>query len=57
MTEREIFTAALSRENPAQRAAFLDEQCAGNPLLRQRIEALLAERSAIVEQPSNQQNK
>src|SRR5512140_37430 len=43
MSEREIFTAALTKENPVERAAFLDEACAGNGPLRQRVESLLAE--------------
>lgn len=40
-TEREIFSAALERDNPGERAAFLDSACAGQPALRARIEALL----------------
>jgi serine/threonine protein kinase/tetratricopeptide (TPR) repeat protein len=40
--ERSIFMAALSQETPAQRSAFLDEACGGDPALRQRVEALLA---------------
>jgi serine/threonine protein kinase/tetratricopeptide (TPR) repeat protein len=47
MTEREIFTAALNKPDPAERAAFLDEQCAGNAPLRQRIESLLAEHQRL----------
>ena len=47
MTEREIFTAALAQENPDQRAAFLDEQCADNAPLRQRIESLLADHQQL----------
>ena len=41
MSERSIFLNALDREDPAARAAYLDEACAGNPELRQRIERLL----------------
>src|SRR5262249_43441285 len=41
MTELELFEAALER-SPAERAACLDEACAGNQPLRQRLEALLA---------------
>jgi serine/threonine protein kinase len=41
MTELELFEAALER-SPADRAACLDEACAGNQPLRQRLEALLA---------------
>ncbi|MEO8436146.1 MAG: protein kinase [Pyrinomonadaceae bacterium] len=36
-----IFAAALERE-PAERAAFLGEACAGDELLRQEVESLLA---------------
>ncbi len=43
MTEREIFTAALTKGSPAERAAFLDEACAGDASLRQRVESLLSE--------------
>jgi serine/threonine protein kinase len=41
MSERSIFLAALERSTPAERVSYLDEACAGNPALRQRIEALL----------------
>ncbi|MBC7856822.1 MAG: protein kinase, partial [Pirellulaceae bacterium] len=47
MTEREIFTAALTRTNPAERAAYLDEHCAGDAALRQRIESLLVEHQEL----------
>jgi WD40 repeat protein/serine/threonine protein kinase len=47
MIEREIFTAALSREDAAQRAVFLDEICAGNAALRNRVESLLAEHEQL----------
>jgi len=40
MTELELFEAALERSSQ-ERPAFLDEACAGNPPLRQRLEALL----------------
>ena len=40
-TERTVFLAALEIEDPAARAAYLDEACAGKPALRQRIEQLL----------------
>jgi WD40 repeat protein/tRNA A-37 threonylcarbamoyl transferase component Bud32 len=40
-TERTVFLAALEIEDPAARAAYLDEVCAGKPALRQRIEQLL----------------
>src|SRR4051794_1485251 len=41
MGEREIFTEALERATPAERAAFLDAACAGDPALRARVDALL----------------
>jgi serine/threonine protein kinase len=41
MTERDIFIAALQREDPAQRQAYLDEACAQQPELRQQVENLL----------------
>jgi tRNA A-37 threonylcarbamoyl transferase component Bud32 len=40
MTEQTIFLAALDRE-PAERAAFLDEACAGDATLRRGVETLL----------------
>jgi serine/threonine protein kinase len=41
MSERAIFLGALDREDPAERAAYLDASCADDPALRQRIEELL----------------
>ncbi len=41
MSERSIFIAALETDDPALRAAYLDQACAGNALLRERIERLL----------------
>jgi serine/threonine protein kinase/tetratricopeptide (TPR) repeat protein len=41
MSERSIFMAALEKDNPAERAVYLDQACAGDPILRQRIERLL----------------
>ncbi|MFO0936339.1 MAG: serine/threonine-protein kinase [Gemmataceae bacterium] len=38
----EFFFAALDRTSPADRAAYLDEACAGRPELRARVEKLLA---------------
>jgi serine/threonine protein kinase/tetratricopeptide (TPR) repeat protein len=38
---RTIFMAALDRSDPTERAAFLEEACAGDADLRQRVEALL----------------
>jgi serine/threonine protein kinase/tetratricopeptide (TPR) repeat protein len=42
MNERSIFIAALERESPPERSAYLDEACGGDMALRQRVEALLA---------------
>jgi uncharacterized protein (TIGR03067 family) len=41
MTEEAVFAAALDKRIPAERAAYLDEACAGDPELRRRVEALL----------------
>jgi serine/threonine protein kinase len=41
MTEETIFLTALEKGNAAERAAYLDEVCAGEPALRERVEALL----------------
>jgi serine/threonine protein kinase len=42
MTEESLFAAALDKPNAAERQAFLDEACAGDVGLRQRVERLLA---------------
>ena len=41
MSERSIFIAALEKEDATERAAYLDQACAGDELLRARIERLL----------------
>jgi hypothetical protein len=41
-SEAAIFDAALACATPQERAAYLDQACAGQPELRQRIESLLA---------------
>src|SRR5262249_60538880 len=41
MTERDIFIAALQKEDLARRQAYLDEACAGQPELRHQVENLL----------------
>ncbi len=38
----EVFFAALDRTTPAERAAYLDEACTGQPELRAQVEKLLA---------------
>ncbi|HZL86950.1 MAG TPA: serine/threonine-protein kinase, partial [Pirellulaceae bacterium] len=47
MTEREIFAAALHRGDAADRAALLDEACAGDAALRKRVESLLSEHEQL----------
>jgi serine/threonine protein kinase/WD40 repeat protein/tetratricopeptide (TPR) repeat protein len=42
MSEESIFVAALEKPTPAERAAYLQEACAGNDQLRRRVEALLS---------------
>src|SRR4051794_6590417 len=42
MSEESLFVAALTRTDPAERRKFLDEACAGDEPLRQRVEKLLA---------------
>jgi WD40 repeat protein len=46
MTEETVFAAALQKSNPAERAAYLEEACAGDPALRQQVEALLKAHAA-----------
>jgi serine/threonine protein kinase/tetratricopeptide (TPR) repeat protein len=41
MTERTIFLEALEKTDPAERAAFLDQACAGHAGLLQRVETLI----------------
>jgi hypothetical protein len=38
----EVFFAALEKATPAERAAYLDQACAGNPALRAQVEKMLA---------------
>ena len=50
----ELFHAALQHE-PEERAAFLDEGCAGDEALRRQVEALLAaheEAGSFIENPA-----
>jgi serine/threonine protein kinase len=50
---KSLFLEALDRE-PAERAAYLDRACAGQPALRQRVEDLLrasAEANSILDHP------
>jgi serine/threonine protein kinase/WD40 repeat protein/Tfp pilus assembly protein PilF len=41
MSEQEIYIEAINRRDPAERRRFLDEVCAGNEVLRGRIETLI----------------
>src|SRR5262249_36107783 len=41
MTERDVFIAALQKEDPAQRRAYLDGACAQKSELRRQVEYLL----------------
>ncbi len=41
-SERSIFEAVIEKDSPTERAAFLDQACAGDDELRREIEALLA---------------
>ena len=43
MLERDIFIAALERDDPTERASLLDEACQADAELRQRVERLLEE--------------
>jgi serine/threonine protein kinase len=55
MQEQSLFIEALEKEDPAERAAFLERACAGDAALRQRIERLLArhqEDSGFLEAPA-----
>src|SRR5437773_9762600 len=47
MNEREIFVAALQKEAPGERSAFLDEACGGDADLRQQVETLLREHEQL----------
>src|SRR5690349_15287657 len=41
MTERDIFIAALQKDDPSQRQAYLDEVCARDPDMRKQVNELL----------------
>src|SRR5688572_10156380 len=50
-----IFFAALAKHSPADRAAFLEEACAADDELRDRVEKMLAAQSDVgsfLEQPA-----
>src|SRR5438270_9530995 len=46
MTEETIFAEALEKSIPIDRTAYLDQACAGDTVLRQRIETLLKSHEA-----------
>ncbi len=55
MSERDIFIAALQKENPAERSAYLEQACAGDEALRRRVEVLLqahAKAGSFLERPA-----
>src|SRR6478736_2357879 len=41
MTDRDLFIAALDHADPAERAAWLDQACAGDADRRRRLDVLL----------------
>src|SRR5262245_46516275 len=43
MNEQTLFAEALERTDPHERAAFLDQACQGDAVLRERLERLLAQ--------------
>ncbi|MCI0456386.1 MAG: serine/threonine-protein kinase [Gemmataceae bacterium] len=47
MNERDLFIAALGKPSPAERLAFLQEACAGDADLLQRVETLLREHEQL----------
>src|SRR5277367_5163559 len=52
---KEIFFEALDKNTPQERAAFLDGACGKDPVLRARVEALLADHfqdDAFMNQPA-----
>ena len=40
--EEDLYFELLSRTDPAERTDFLDQTCAGKPVLRARMEKILA---------------
>ena len=55
MNEESLFVAALEKPTASERQAFLEEACAGDVALRQRVERLLAahlETLGILDQPA-----
>ena len=55
MTEESLFLAALEKDTPAQRQAFLDEACGADTMLRARVQMLLeadARARGILDRPA-----
>ena len=55
MNEESLFVAALEKPTASERQAFLEEACAGDVALRQRVERLLAahlKTLGILDQPA-----
>jgi serine/threonine protein kinase len=55
VNEESLFHLALAQPNPAARAAFLDEACAGQPELRARLDQLLQaheQPASLLEKPA-----
>jgi eukaryotic-like serine/threonine-protein kinase len=46
-SERELFLAALEKNSPRERTAFLEAACGHDRALRQRLESLLGEEEAM----------
>jgi len=58
VTEETIFVTALTKGDPAARAAYLDEACGDDLGLRQRVEALLRTHAKVgnfLERPAIEQ--
>src|SRR5579872_2575719 len=47
MNEREVFEAASAISDPAERIAYLNRICAGNPDLHKRLDSLLSMESQL----------
>src|SRR5262245_21344821 len=55
MRVKEVFLAALERENPVERAAYVNEACGTKESLRRLVEALLREHKeagSFLEEPA-----
>src|SRR5438128_567891 len=54
-SEKEVFFEAIEKPTPAERAAYLEAACGNDPVLRQRVEDLLAkhfEQDSFMKQPA-----